>query len=293
MHEYYPLLLAGGIIGLISVVLIIAYATVKDKKQTMGFERHMNDGEITRRLMAYAKPYALRFVFVGIVMLFTIAFDIVSPLIIGGIEDMIVTDFKLNKLFIMVGMYAGILIVSMVGAYVQAIVLQKTGQRIISHLREDLFTHIESLSHEQMNEIPIGKLVTRITNDTNAISLMFTTLLVNLVKNFFVLTGVLVAMFFLNYELTLMVLCIAPFIVLFTVIFRKFSRRAYRKIKDRTTDINTYLSEIFPASKSLRFSTVRRRRNVSSTKGATFWARRNRSRYLCSAYSDPLSICFT
>ena len=131
----------------------------------------------------------------------------------------------------------------MVGAYVQAIVLQKTGQRIISHLREDLFTHIESLSHEQMNEIPIGKLVTRITNDTNAISLMFTTLLVNLVKNFFVLTGVLVAMFFLNYELTLMVLCIAPFIVLFTVIFRKFSRRAYRKIKDRTTDINTYLSE--------------------------------------------------
>ena len=56
MHEYYPLLLAGGIIGLISVVLIIAYATVKDKKQTMGFERHMNDGEITRRLMAYAKP---------------------------------------------------------------------------------------------------------------------------------------------------------------------------------------------------------------------------------------------
>lgn len=65
MHEYYPLLLAGGIIGLISVVLIIAYATVKDKKQTMGFERHMNDGEITRRLMAYAKPYALRFVFVG------------------------------------------------------------------------------------------------------------------------------------------------------------------------------------------------------------------------------------
>ena len=52
MHEYYPLLLAGGIIGLISVVLIIAYATVKDKKQTMGFERHMNDGEITRRLCA-------------------------------------------------------------------------------------------------------------------------------------------------------------------------------------------------------------------------------------------------
>ena len=94
-----------------------------------------------------------------------------------------------------------------------------------------------------MTKIPVGKLVTRITNDTNAISLMFTSLLVNLVKNCFVIIAVLVAMLMLNYELTLMVLCFVPFIILFTIIFRKFARRAYRKVKDRTTDINTYLSE--------------------------------------------------
>ena len=85
--------------------------------------------------------------------------------------------------------------------------------------------------------------MTRVTNDTNAISLMFTSLLVNLVKNMFVIIGVLAAMIALNYELTLMVLCFVPFIVLFTMIFRKFARRAYRRVKDRTTDINTYLSE--------------------------------------------------
>ena len=89
----------------------------------------------------------------------------------------------------------------------------------------------------------MGKLVTRVTNDTNAISMMFTNLFVNLTKNAFVILGILVAMLFLNYELTLMVLCFVPFILLFTVIFRKFSRRAYRKVKDATTDINTYLSE--------------------------------------------------
>ena len=110
-------------------------------------------------------------------------------------------------------------------------------------MREDLFTHIESLSHGQLNDIPVGKLVTRVTNDTNAISMMFTNLFVNLTKNAFVILGILVAMLFLNYELTLMVLCFVPFILLFTVIFRKFSRRAYRKVKDATTDINTYLSE--------------------------------------------------
>ena len=74
---------------------------------------------------------------------------------------------------------------SMVSSYFQAVILQKAGQRIISDLREDLFTHIESLAHEQLNEIPVGKLVTRVTNDTNAISMMFTNLLVNLAKKLF------------------------------------------------------------------------------------------------------------
>ena len=89
----------------------------------------------------------------------------------------------------------------------------------------------------------MGKLVTRVTNDTGAISMMFTNLLVNLVKNVFVVVGVLAAMLLVNYLLTLMVLCFVPFILLFTIIFRKFSRRAYRRVKDGTTDINTYLSE--------------------------------------------------
>ena len=243
MHAYYPLLLTGGIIGFISILLIVAYASIKDKKQAIGFDRHMKDGEIVRRLLGYAKPYRGHSIFVGFILLFGIAYDILSPTIIGKVTDLIKDDFELPELYRLVAAYAGILIVSMVCVYVQAIVLQKVGQKIISGMREDLFTHIESLSHEQMNATPVGKLVTRVTNDTNAISLMFTSLLVNLVKNMFVIIGVLAAMLALNFELTLMVLCFVPFIVLFTMIFRKFARRAYRRVKDRTTDINTYLSE--------------------------------------------------
>ena len=243
VHAYYPLLLTGGIIGFFSLVLIVAYASIKDKKQSMGFDRHMKDGEIVRRLLVYARPYLGQFLFVGCIMLVGIAYDILSPTIVGKVTDLIKDDFELSELYRLVAVYAGILIVSMVCVYIQAIVLQRVGQKIISGMREDLFTHIESLSHEQMNATPVGKLVTRVTNDTNAISLMFTSLLVNLVKNLFVIVGVLAAMIALNYELTLMVLCFVPFIVLFTMIFRKFARRAYRRVKDRTTDINTYLSE--------------------------------------------------
>ncbi len=243
MYNYYPLILVGSIIGAISLVLVIAYALAKDKKQSMGFDRNMKDGEITRRLLVYAKPYAWRFAAIGMLMIFSIAYDIVSPIIIGQMEKALTDGKNISFLYFSVAIYASIVIFSLVCTYIQAVVLQKTGQQIVSKIREDLFVHIESLSHDQLSKIPVGKLVTRVTNDTNAISMMFTNLLVNLCKNVFVIVGIFVAMLCLNYELTLMVLCFVPFIVLFTVIFRKFSRRAYRKVKDRTTDINTYLSE--------------------------------------------------
>ena len=243
MANVNPLLLVGAVIGVVTALLVLAYALVRDKKETMGFERTMNDGEILRRLAGYAKPYLAKFVVVLFLMLFSIAYDIISPLIVGALEELVSGEFELPQLFAGVAVYAGVLVFSMASTYFQAVILQRVGQRIISDLREDLFTHIESLSHEQLNEIPVGKLVTRVTNDTNAISMMFTNLLVTLTKNIFVILGILVAMLALNYELTLMVLCFVPFIVIFTVIFRKFSRRAYRKVKDATTDINTYLSE--------------------------------------------------
>ena len=243
IQEIYPLLVLGGIIGLFSIIFIVAYATMKNKKEAIGFDRHMDDGEIIVRLLKYAKPYLPQFIMVGIIMLLSIAYDILSPLLIGKIEKVLSGDFEMNTLLAYIIVYASILILSLIATYIQSLVLQKIGQKILSSLREDVFTHIESLSHGQLNAIPVGKLVTRVCNDTGAISMMFTNLLVNLIKNCFIIVGVFVAMLCLNYVLTLMVLCFVPFIILFTVIFRKFSRKAYRKVKDATTDINTFLSE--------------------------------------------------
>jgi ATP-binding cassette subfamily B protein len=245
--KYLPFLMAGAIIGTLTLIFIIAYATMKNKKEAIGFDRHMKDGEIMRRMARYMKPYAFNFVLVLLVMLFSISYDIISPLIIMDIEEMIkdsgFASQSMTPLFIRVSVYAGILLISLVGTYFQAIILQTTGTRMLSDIREDVFVHIESLSHNQLHHQPVGKLVTRVANDTNAISMMFTSVLVNLVKNCFMIVAVLVAMLMLNYMLTLMVLCFVPFVVLFTLMFRKFLRRAYRKVKDSTTDINTYLSE--------------------------------------------------
>jgi len=243
MREYLPVLILGAIIGVFTLIFLAVYALEKNKKETMGFDRHMADGEIIRRLMVYAKPYWKQFVLVLFIMAVSIVYDLVSPLLIGHLIETLQGRFELNYLLSMAGLYVSILLVSLVCTYAQAMLLQKTGQQILSKIRMDVFTHIEGLSHEQLNNIPVGKLVTRVSNDPNAISYMFTNILVTLVRNILMILGVLGAMLLLNYALTLMVLCFVPFIVLFTVIFRKFSRKVHRKVSDATTDLNTYLSE--------------------------------------------------
>ena len=243
MREYLPILIMGAIIGVFTVLFIVLWTVVKRRKQQLSLDRNMRDGEILRRLSKYAKPFWKQFVLVLFIMLASIAYSLISPILVGRIEELIKADFPLRQLWTMVTVYAALLVVSMVCTYLESIILQKVGQKILSNLRQDLFTHIESLSHDQLNNIPVGKLVTRVTNDTNAISMMFTNILVNMVRNVFVLFGVLGAMLFVNYALTLMVLCFVPFLVLFTVIFRKLTRRAFRRVQDCPTDINTYLSE--------------------------------------------------
>lgn len=243
MNEYLPILIVGAVIGVFSAGFLLAYALVKDKKQSMGFERNMKDGEIIKRLLRYAKPYRKQFFLVFLVMLLSIGYDILSPWLVGEIEEMVKASFELPRLFSLVAVYAGILIVSLLCNYAQAMLLQSIGQKILSKMRMDVFSHIEILSHAQLSQIPVGRLVTRVSNDPNNISFMFTNILVTLAKNSLLVFGVLGAMLTLNYMLTLMVLCFVPFVVLFTVIFRKFSRKVHRRVNETTTDINTYLSE--------------------------------------------------
>ncbi len=243
MDEFYPLIIIGATLGVLSTLFLVAYFYVVRKDKRKDTNRKMTDWQLIRRLLAYAKPYTKQFVLVFLVMVLSIVYDLVSPVLVGRIEEMIKGEFPLPRLVAMVSIYAGILVVSMVSMYLQTMLLQKVGQKILTNLRTDIFTHIESLSHAQLNQIPVGKLVTRTTNDTNAISMMFTNVLVTMLKNFMVVFGVLAMMLLQNYAMTLVVLCFMPFVVLFTAIFQALSRRAHRAVTDNRTELNTFLSE--------------------------------------------------
>ena len=264
MHEFYPLLIVGAIISIFAVAFILAYVFMKDKKEAIGFDRNMSDKEIIKKLLVYAKPYKKSFITVLFLMIFSVAHEIVSPLILGNLTNTIssTAGFELSYLYSTVVVYFVILAISLVCTYFQSIILQRTGQRIVSDVRENLFSHIESLSQGQLNKIPVGTLVTRVTNDTNSISITFTNIMVNLVKNCFIIIGVLTAMLLLNYMLTLMVICFVPFVLIFTIVFRKFSRRAHRRVKDGTTDINIFLSENLSGMKIIQiFNREERKRD--------------------------------
>ena len=243
MTEFYPLIIVGATVGVLSLLFVIAWFYVRSKKDIKEYERKMTDRQIIRRLLRYSKPYMKEFALVFVVMVISILYDLISPVLVGEIEELVKGQFELSRLFSMVAVYAGILVVSMVSMYFQTMILQKVGQKILTALRKDVFIHIESLSHEQLNNIPVGKLVTRTTNDTNAISMMFTNVLVTMIKNFMVLFGIMGVMLLRNYAMTLVVLCFVPFVVLFTVIFQTFSRKAHRAVSDSRTELNTFLSE--------------------------------------------------
>ena len=243
MREYLPLFIVCAVIGVFTLIFLCAYLVLKKKTKAETSERHMSDKEIVARLLHYASPYKKEFALVFVIMLVSIAYDVVSPLLVAKIQGTIKGSFALSQLYRLVGVYAGILAVSMVCTYFQAMILQKTGQKILSQIRLDTFEHIEQLSHAQLNQIPVGKLVTRVTNDPNSISYLFTNILVTLAKNSLVILGVLGGMLILNYALTLMVLCFVPFLVFFTIVFQKFSRHVHRSVNNARTDVNTYLSE--------------------------------------------------
>ena len=206
--------------------------------------RKMKDSVIIKRLLKYTKPFVWKFVLVLVLMLFVVIMDVLTPLLLGEVLERLGDDvINIGNIIIMIIGYIILLLLAYGGGYFQAIMLQKIGQSILYDIRSEVFTHIEHLSIAQINKTPVGKLVTRVTNDTNTLSEMFTNSIVNLIRNFATLLFVLIAMFMKDWKLTLYVLAVVPFIIVFTIIFKTMTRKAYREVRTDISNMNAFLSE--------------------------------------------------
>lgn len=204
----------------------------------------MKDGEIIKRLLVYAKPFIPAFIVTFVLMLLTVALALMGPYLIGRSMDIInETNINLNELFIVLSIFGLSILLGSVVDYAQTIILQITGQSIIYNIREEIFTHLEYQDINYLNSTPIGAFVTRVTNDTNTLNEMYTSVIVSFFKNILMVVGIIIAMFLLNVQLTLYVLIVVPFIIFFSFIFRRYSRKAYREVRANLSKVNAFLAE--------------------------------------------------
>jgi len=203
-----------------------------------------SDKDILKRLMRYAYPYWKNFLLTLFFMVLSVGFALLEPFILGRSLDLIIErPIDFNLIYIWMGVFFGSIIFNALFNYLQTIILQKTGQSIIYNIREEMFSHIQSQDIDYFNQVPTGKLVTRVANDTNTLNEMYTSVIVNVFRNGLLIIGILGAMFILNVRLSLILLTVIPLIVLFSFVFRRFSRKAYREVRNLTSVINGFLAE--------------------------------------------------
>ena len=140
-------------------------------------------------------------------------------------------------------LFAVVMVLTFILSYLQIYILNYTSQKIIYNIRNQLFNHIQSLSVRYFDNNPIGRLVTRVTNDTETLNEMYTNVLINLFKDFFMLTGIMIVMLRLNPQLALVSFSLLPVILLVSVVFRKHIREIYRLSRVQLAKINSTLNE--------------------------------------------------
>ncbi|HBP25962.1 MAG TPA: ABC transporter ATP-binding protein [Acholeplasmatales bacterium] len=204
----------------------------------------LTDKRIISRLLGYAKSQKKTFLVALAMMVISVGFDLLLPILLGLAAKILGQDvIDFNRIIYIVIAYAVCLAVMFVIQYYQGMSLQKAGQKIIYNVREQVFSHIENYSTGQINSLPVGKMVTRITNDTNTLNEMYTSVIMNLLKDSLTVVGVIIAMLLVDVQLSLYVLAVCPVLVFITFIFRKYSREAYRQVRKNIANINAFLSE--------------------------------------------------
>lgn len=200
-------------------------------------------GSALLHLLSYMKPYAGWMLLSLILVLALTGIDLYRPVLIGDAVDTFEANGDYDIIVDTAVKYGIVLLLSFVFNISQTWILQKTGQSIIHTVRKELYAHIQSLSSRYFDLTPVGKLVTRVTNDVEALNEMYSGILVRLFRNMVKIVGLAAVMLLLDWKLALVSFVLLPVVAVLTVVFRKIARETYRLSRTRLTDINTFLSE--------------------------------------------------
>ena len=215
-------------------------------------KNEMNKKSSTMRLIAYMKPYAHWVIFALLLVLGLTAFDLYRPMLVGDAIDTFGANGDYDVIIATAIKYAVVLALSFAFNIAQTWILQKTGQNIILQMRKDLYRHIQSLGSRYFDITPVGKLVTRVTNDVEALNEMYSGILVQLFRNIVKIVGLAGVMLVLDVRLAAISFVLMPLVIGLTVLCQKIARNIYRLYRTRLTDINTFLSEHLSGMKIIK-----------------------------------------
>ena len=205
---------------------------------------HIPTKVMLKRINNYLKPEIARFVGAMLLIVVNVVLDIILPLFVSRITNNLKSD-GINLQFI-VGMaiaYLAIGVCNQGFLVYESMLLQKAGQNIIYRLRTEVFEHIEKLSQNQFDEMPVGSLVTRVASYTASMSDLFTNVIVNVIRNVLTVVGVYGIMLYISWQLSLVMLGFIVVVFITSYFFRKIVRKVFTKEREYISDLNAFLNE--------------------------------------------------
>ena len=226
--------------------------------------------KLLKRILQYIKPEKKNFIIAFVLICLNVAFDVIGPLFTSEVTEQL-TLSNINIKHILTVVLAAFLVTLFNQAflYIEAMILNKTGQRIIYRLRMEVFEHIENMSQDQFSEMPTGSLVTRVASYTAQLSDLFTQVLVKILRNSFTVIGAFCIMLWMSPQLALVLSCFVVVVFIVSLIFSKVATRIFRKERRLISDLNTFLSENLSGMKLIQIF------NQEETKEAEFLTKSN------------------
>ncbi len=214
-----------------------------------------------KRVWKYAKPELPSIIISLFLVFLNVAIDIVFPILMSRLTDNLQSpDISLKVISMIAAGYLGLSVFSFIFTYLEAMILQKAGQRIVYSLRMEVFEHIENMSQNQFNEMPVGSLVTRVVSYTSSLSELFTSILVNLIKNIVTIIGVYAIMLFISWKLSLVMLGIVAVVFVISFFFRKIIHKIFTQERKYISDLNTFLNENLSGMKIIQLFNQEKRK---------------------------------
>ena len=243
-------------------------------------DHKMKLSQILKRSWKYVKQeiwwIVFALFFIGINVGIEVALPLFTKRFVEYLSEENIANTTIQIIIGIAGGYLGLAVIGQGIGYLQAIILQKAGQRIVYNLRMEVFTHIENMSQNQFNEMPVGSLVTRVANYTASMSDLFTDVLVNLLRNLLTVISVFVIMLILSPRLSLFLLAFTLLAGVISYIFGHIIGKIFRRERQYISDLNTFLSENLSGMKIIQvFNQEKRKKEEFDEKN---W-RLRRARY--------------